>query len=197
MKLTGPQATILAALIAVLGIVVGAFLKPFATKLINQPEPTPNSAFQAIEELPVSVFVYDGSGEKLGGWAGLGISYLNSTPNYQFSYYVPKDQTGYAGIAFRFSEGENLSKYQHVEFTIQFDDKESEHVIDFYLTDISGQKDYVRVTEIGSDKKSESQLLSKFANVNLNAIKEIKFNTGNTFVTGDHHTTISGIRFVQ
>jgi hypothetical protein len=150
----------------------------------------------AIEKLPVTVFVYDGWDEGLGGWSYLSISYLNSMPNYHYNYFIPIDQVGYAGMAFRFSEGQNLSKYQRVEFIIQFDDKDSEHVIDFYLNDISGQKDFVRLTEIGSGEENESKLLSNFAGINLNAIIEITFNIDSTFVTGDHEVTVSGIRFV-
>jgi hypothetical protein len=185
--------------IAIIGLVGGlliAILSPYATKWANRPEPTPNPLSLSIEQLPVVVFVYDGRDENLGGWSSLSISYLNSMPNYHFSYSIPTYQTGYAGMAFRFSGGQNLSNYKRIEFTFQFDDMETEHVIDFYLTDISGQKSHVRMTEIGSSEKKESELLSNFAGINLNAIKEITFNTDNTFVAGDHQVTVSDIRFV-
>jgi hypothetical protein len=185
--------------IAIIGLVGGlliAILSPFATKWANRSEPTPNPLSLSIEQLPVVVFVYDGRDENLGGWSSLSISYLNSMPNYHFSYSIPTDQTGYAGMAFRFSGGQNLSNYKRIEFTLQFDDMETEHVIDFYLTDISDQKSHVRITEIGSGEKKESELLSNFAGINLNAIKEITFNTENTFVAGDHQVTISDIRFM-
>jgi hypothetical protein len=195
-KITDSQAVVIAAVIGVVGIIIGAIVTPLAKKWIELPATPENPKSLAIEQLPVSVFVYDGRDENLGGWSGLRISYLNSAPSYQFNYSIPTAQTSYAGIAFRFDAGQNLSKYQRVEFTIQFDGKESEHVIDFYLTDISGQKSHVRVTEIGSEKKKESELLSNFASANLNAIIEIVFNTDDSLVTGDHQVTISDIHFV-
>ena len=190
------RATIIVAIIGLVGIVATAILNPLGQKWVEQPEPTPNSLSLSIEKLPVVVFVYDGRDEDLGGWSSLSISYQNSLPNYHFSYSIPIDQTGYAGIAFRFIGGHNLSNYKRIEFTLQFDDMETEHMIDFYLTDISGQKSHVRMTEIGSDEKKESELLSNFAGINLNAIKEITFNTDNTFVAGDHQVTVSDIRFL-
>jgi hypothetical protein len=196
MKLSGPLATVIAAGLVLVSGVVGAFLNPFASKLINPPEKTPDSASLAIEQLPATVFIYDGRDQNLGGWTSLSISYVDSAPNYQFNYFVPADQAGYAGMAFRFSEGQNLSKYKRVEFTLHFDGKEPEHVIDIYMTDIGGQKSYIRVTEIGDSQKKEGELLSNFAGVNLNAIKEITFNTDNTFVSGNHQVTISDINFV-
>lgn len=189
--------TITVAIISLIGnLILGYWQfirKPSET---NQPTPTPASNALAIEQLPMTLFVYDGRGENLGGWSDLKLSFLNSMPNYKFDYSIPSDQTGYAGMAFRFSEGQNVSKYQRIEFTIQFDGKESQHVMDFYLTDISGQKSPVRITEIGSNEKKESELLSNFVNTNLNAIKEMVFNVDNTFVTGDHQVTVSNIHFV-
>lgn len=52
MQLTGPRATILAALIAVGGVAVGAFLEPLADKLINKPASDSNPASLALEQIP-------------------------------------------------------------------------------------------------------------------------------------------------
>jgi hypothetical protein len=185
--------------IAIIGLIGGlliAILTPFAAKWANRSEPSPNPAYLAIETLPMTVFVYDGRAENVAGWANLSISYFDSAPTYYFDYSVPSNQAGYAGIAFRFNDGQNFSTYQTVEFTIKFDDGEPEHVVDFYLTDISDKKSHIRVTELGHDEKKESELLSNFAGVNLNAIKEITFNTDNSFITGGHKANISAIHFV-
>jgi hypothetical protein len=99
-------------------------------------------------------------------------------------------------MGFRFADGQNLSEYQRVEFTVQFDEKETDHVIDFYLVDISDQRSHVRLTEIGGGEKRKSELLGNFSGINLNAIKEITFNVDNTFIEGDHQMIVSGIRFV-
>ena len=141
------------AIIGLLGGLLIAILPPFAEKWANRFEPTPNPSSLAIEQLPVTVFIYDGRDENLGGWSNWILSYLDSFPNYNSIIPYHTDQTGYAGIAFRFSDGQNLSKYQRIEFTIQFDGKESQHVMDLYLTDISGQKGHVRMTEIGGRRE--------------------------------------------
>ena len=195
-KITDSQAVIIAAIIGVVGIIIGAIANPLAKRLIDAPPVSDDQKTVAIEQLPITVFVYDGRDEGLGGWSDLSISYRSSVPHYLFRYSIPANQTGYAGVAFRFVDGQNLSKYQRIEFTLQFDGKETDHVIDIYLVDISGQKRSVRLTEAGSDMKKKSELLSNFSGVNLNAIKEITFNVDDTFVTGDHLLTISDIQFV-
>jgi hypothetical protein len=197
LELNGPRATILAAIIAVIGIAIGAFLNPLAEKVVNKPTPTQDSTVLKIEQLPLTIFTYDGREKNIGGWSNLGISYLDKIPYYGFSYSVPADQTGYAGIAFRFIDGQNISEYQRIEFTIKFDDKESEHSIDLYLADISYQKSHIRITVIGSEERKESHLLSNFSGVNMNAIQEITFNIDNSIAAGAHSITISNIRFSQ
>lgn len=192
----GARATIIVAIIGLLGIVLTAIVNPLGQEWLNSSAKSDTPESLAIEQLPLSVFVYDGRGENLGGWSWLSISFENGMPNYHFNYSIPGDQTGYAGMAFRFAGGQNLSKYQRIEFTVEFDKNETEHVIDFYLRDISGEKSFIRLTEIGGSAKKESELLSNFSGVNLNAISEITFNIDNTFITGDHQLIVSGIRFV-
>lgn len=186
--------------IAIIGLIGGlliAILTPVVTNWVNRPEPAPDSTILTIEALPVSVFAYDGRAENLGGWTNLGLSYIDSAPTYNFDFSIPSDQAGYAGLSFRFNDGQNLSTYQRIEFKIKFDEDEPEHMLDFYLTDISGKKNHIRMTELGSDEKKESELLSNFAGVNLNAIREITFNMDDSFVTGGHKVNISGIHFVH
>jgi len=157
-----------------------------------------NLSSMAIEQFPVTIFVYDGRDKNLGGWSGLQISYLESIPRYQFSYTVlDTEQDGYAGMALQFTDGQNLSNYGQVEFTVRFDDAEAEHIINFSVSDISAQKTFIRVTVRGSGEQTESFLLTDFSNLNKNAVKEVTFSVDHSIVTGNHHVTISNIRFLH
>lgn len=198
-RITDAQAVIWAAIIGVVGILIGAVMTPLAKTWFDVAA-TPESPMSLpIEKLPVSAFAYDGRDENLGGWTYLVVSFLNSVPDYKLWYSVPSDRTGYAGIAYRFSEdGQNLSNYQRIEFTIQFDDENPEHEIDICIADISDKKICKRLASTGGAKR-ESHLLTNFSEgfgVSLNAVGEVSFNAHSSFVTGDHNVTISDIRFV-
>ena len=196
-RITDAQAVVFAAIIGVIGIIIGAVITPLAKTWFEEPPPESNQTIQ-IEQLPVSIFGYAGSDESIGGWIWLNMIYKDSKPKYFLTYSVPSDQEGYAGVAFRFTENQNLSEYQRIEFTIEFDYSEPEHEIDICVTDISGKKICKRLAA-DSGVKRESHLLSNFSEnggVSLSAINEISFNTDTTFVTGTHNVTFSDIRFV-
>ena len=199
-RITDAQAVVLAAVIGVVGIFIGAIMTPLAKTWFEVPSTPESPKSLPIEQLPASIFPYDGRDENIGGWTKLSVSYENSAPNYNLEYFVPSDQAGgYAGIAFRFTEeGQNLSEYQRIEFTIQFDDAESKHEIDICIADISDKKICSRLASTGGTKR-ESHLLTNFSEnsgVSLNAIGEISFNAHSSFVTGNHNVTLSDVRFV-
>jgi len=55
MKLTGPQATVFASVIAVFGLILGAFLTPLASKLISPPETAPRLPTQLCDQYGIKI----------------------------------------------------------------------------------------------------------------------------------------------
>ncbi len=196
MKLTSPQATILAAVIAVLGIVVGAFLNPFATKLINQPEPTPNPKSLAIEQIPQQVFAYAGNNNPDGGGSTFWLIYDDTNiPSYRLDYSLPADKNGYAGLAFQFTESQNLSIYKAIELTLIFGRANDE--IDFYIKDIGKAEGKIHIVATGVGEMTMRYEFSNFTTVNFNAVKEVGLFSETKFSTGNHQVRIKGVRFAK
>src|SRR5262245_5449613 len=135
MKITGPQATIYAAVIAGLFLAIGAFLNPLAAKIINQPGPTPSPGSLALEQIPQQIFAFAGNNISDGGTSQFWLMYDHATPIYRLDFSLPSDKNGYAGLAFQFIEAQNLSAYHGIELTIIFGRSNDE--IDLYIKDIS------------------------------------------------------------
>jgi hypothetical protein len=201
MKINDPIAVIIAAVIGVfgivMGVVIGAFLNPFASKLINQPTPTANPTLFPIENFPQQVFAYYGNAEGVGGAANVNLLYdgIHSYPSYHLDYNIPQGQTGYAGMAFQLDNGQNVTSYNAIEFTIQFSD--TNIPIDFYVKDITGQSSSMRILSTSTDKMKLRYELDNFKGIDFNAFKEVGLNSDNTFSSGRHIVTISGISFVR
>jgi len=196
MHLTGPRATILAAIIAVLGIAVGAFLNPLAEKLVNTPAPTQDPASLAIEQIPQQIFAYAGNNNPDGGWSSFWLYYENEgVPVYKFEYSLPDDDNGYAGLAFKFLEGANLSAYRAVECTIIF--SQQSDVVDLYFKDIAGGFNTVRVANNGANEISLRYEFANFPSVNFNAVNEFGLVVNTDFTTGSHHALVRDVQFVK
>jgi hypothetical protein len=197
MKLTGPQATIIAAIVAVIGIAIGAFLNPWAEKVINQPTATPSSASLAIEQIKLNVFDYDGSAENLGGWANYDTIFdgVDSKPHYVLDYQIDEGEDGYAGLAFQFEKGKNLSAYHAIVFALQFDDVNVP--IDLYVKDISGKRGSVRIVSNSTKDMPLRYEFSNFGDIDFNALQEVGINIDDNFGNGRHTVTIHSIRFEQ
>ena len=116
-------------------------------------------------------------------------------PHYFLQYDIPAGQVGYAGLAFRFDEAQDLGSFRAVEFTIRFEHPDSP--VDFYLKDISNQRGSVRITGTGTGEMELHYELANFKEANLNALKEIGFLADNHFSLGRHSITVYDIRFVR
>jgi hypothetical protein len=196
MKLTGPLATILAALIAVIGIAIGAFLNPLAVKLVNKPMPTPNPASLMLEQIPQQVFAYAGNNNPEGGWSSFGLTYTSGgKPVYHLDYSLPDDQSGYAGLAFIFADAVNLAPTGAVECTLIF--SKQNDVVDLYFKDIAGGFNTIRVANNGANEMDLRYEFTNFPEINFNAVSEFGIVTSTDFTTGSHQVRIKDIRFVK
>lgn len=196
MQLTGPRATIYAAMIAVLGIAVGAFLNPLAEKLINRPTPPPNQTSIALEQFSQQVFAYAGNNNPDGGWSSFWLYYEDEgIPIYKLEYFLPDDRNGYAGLAFEFLKAVDLSAYRAVECTILFN--QPEDVIDLYFKDIAGNLNTVRVANNNTNEISVRFEFANFPAVNFNALDEFGMVVSTDFTTGSHHVRIKNVQFVK
>ena len=119
-----------------------------------------------------------------------------SSPTYILSYDLPTVGDGNAGLVFNFDDGHNVSQYQKIEFTIQFQARGEK--VDLYLKDISGSDDVppYRITSTGTDKMNVSIFLKDFSGLNINALKEIAFDVNTTFERCFQEISISNIKFI-
>jgi hypothetical protein len=172
MKFTGPQATIIAAIIAVLGIAIGAFLNPLAEKVINRPTPTLSPTSLAIEKIPQDIFAYAGNNNPDGGY---GVFVLiddqENILNYKLDYSLPNDKYGYAGLAFNFHGSANLSAYNAIECVLLFSQPVDE--IDLYIKDLGNNFNTIRVVSNGSGEMVLRYEFKNFPGINFNAVKEV------------------------
>lgn len=196
MKLTGPQATVVAAIIAVIGIVIGSFLDPLANKVINKPAPTQNPTYLAVEQIPQDIFAYGGNNNPDGG---SGVFVLigdqENVPNYKLDYSLPGDKYGYAGLAFNFHESMNLSSYSAIELIIVFSQPFDE--IDLYMKDIGSNFNTMRVVSSGANEMVLRYEFKNFPSINFNAVKEIGMVASTDFSTGTHQAILKNIRFAK
>ena len=197
MKLTSPQATILAAVIAVLGIVVGAFLNPIATKLINKPEPTPNPRSVTIEQIPFTIYPFDGNDNPS---CCVGQSYFeytidkDLTPIYGLDYILPENDPrhGYAGIAFIFEQSQDFSNFETLEFSVNFG--ETINQVDVSMEDITLAEADFHITGSNAQANSFIVPISNFKKINLKAVRSIEFQVNSTYASKTNWVDVFHIR---
>lgn len=196
MKLTEPQAAIVAAIIAVIGIAIGSFLNPLAEKIINRPTPTLTPTSLAIEQIPQDIFAYAGNDNPDGG-AGtfVLIDDDENILNYKLDYSLPDDKYGYAGLAFNFHGSMNLSEYSAIECVIIFSQPLDE--IDLYLKDIGNNFNTIRVVSNGAGEMALRYEFKNFPDINFNAVKEVGMVASTDFSTGVHQVIVNDIRFAK
>lgn len=198
MKLTSPQATIFAALIAVVGIIIGSFLTPLAEWLINKP--TTNSRALTIEQIPFTVFPYGGDSNPscCVGQGSMGFkNNSNLQPIYSLDYNLPENETrlGYSGLAFTFEQSQNLSEYYAIEFNIFFGDGINQS--DINLKDITFKDIAFHVTGNANQWNTIVVPLTNFIGVDLKAVQVIEFEVLSNYTTGNHRFEISNIQFIK
>lgn len=199
MRLSGPLATVIAAIIAVAGMVIGAFLNPWAEKLVNRPASgPPASGPLAIEQLPREVAAFDSSDDdpSNGAAAEFRLVYdLALIPRYDFIYDLPEGRQASAGLQIQFVNGLDVSAYRSLDFTIQFG--QMGQGLDLTLFDIDGTKQAIHINSDGIEPAARSYGLDAFAPVNLRALRAISFFTQTDYNTGHHGVSIQKIQFVK
>lgn len=196
MELTGPRATIYASIIAVIGIVIGAFAKPIAEKMIDTTPRTAKQTALAVEQIPLDVFAYAGNNNPDGGNAVFVlINDQEKVPTYKLDYSLPTDRHGYAGLAFTFHEGINLTDYKAIECVLTF--SQLNDSIDLYFKDISNNFNTIRVVDNGTSEMTLRYEFNNFPKINFNAVKEVGLVASTDFMTETHQVVIKKIRFVQ
>jgi hypothetical protein len=165
----------------------------------------------SIWSIPSFVVAYGGDTNPADTSGGTGhltvIHNENIGTGYLVDYYLPDAGEGYAGLAFKFVEPQDLSSYEFVEITVSFGDEQAR--CDFFMKDISDQTDLVLLsntipsnTDIILNVIDTGQIVripftSNFAAVNRKFIKEIGCNANTDFLRGKHTFTISGIKFLN
>lgn len=194
-KLTDPQAVVIAAIIAVIGIVVGAIANPLAQKWVDAPAPTETPNSLAIEQIPQNIVPYSADSAE-GSWGSFLLIYDSAgQPIYELNYVLPADKTGFAGLVFQFAEGQNLSEYRAIQFKLIFGHLSDE--IDFFVKDISNNESRVHVVASSQNEMVLRYEYSNFSNVNFNAIQELGLDARTDFISGTHMVRIKDILFVK
>lgn len=154
-----------------------------------------NANLQAlsIEQIPQQIFSYADASS--GGWGAFWLIYDENVTTYRFDYWLPADNSGYAGLAFQFLKSGNLSPYSAVECVMTFD--QSPGAIDLYFKDIANNFDTIRVTSNSTNEMVLRYEFTNFPNIDFNAIKEFGVVVNADFVTGGHQVRIKNVRFVK
>lgn len=191
------RATIIVALIGLLGIIVTIILSPLRQNIgSDKPDPTPDSTSLSIEQIPHDIFAYAGNNNPDGGGGTFVlINDQETIPNYKLDFSLPSDKRGYAGLAFNFHEGMNLSEYSAIECIVIFSQPRDE--IDLYFKDIGSAFDTIRVVSNGANEMSLRYEFKNFPDINFNAIKEFGIVASTDFSTGTHQVVLKNIRFTR
>jgi hypothetical protein len=194
-----PVALIGAAGIAI-GAILTAFLTPMAQRMFTAPVPTVSPMSIGIEEIPFTVYSYEGKNEPSCCVGEAELEFTNDSnlrPVYALDYLLPEDETkfGYAGVAFVFEPSRNLSEYKAIEFTIIFGEGANQadvNLEDITLTDVS-----FHITGEENQQKSIVVPLVNFMGVDLNAVRSIEFEVLSDYTSGRHWFAVTAIRLTK
>jgi hypothetical protein len=150
-----------------------------------------------IEQIPQRVFAYYGEAENSGGFGRLDLTYdgVVEKPSYELGYNLPVDMKGYAGLAFQFDEGSNLTRYKAVECTVIFN--QTNDIMDLYFKDIAGSFNTIRVSNNGADEMKLRYEFANFPDINFNAVKEFGIVVSTDFTTSSHKVRIQDVNFIK
>lgn len=154
-----------------------------------------NSQSLEVEQTSPRVFAYYGEAEHAGGFGRLELIFDDDAkmPVYELAYTLPNDKNGYAGMAFQFGGGLNLSEYAAAECMVTF--SQADDVVDLYFKDIAGHFNTVRVTNNGADEMRLRLEFANFSSINFNAVKEFGVVISTDFSTGSHTVQIQNVHF--
>lgn len=191
-----------------LGFSLGLFIISFLSGIFFSQDG--NKTF--VESVPFQIVTYSGIHEKDGPdtWniqlarADLSIlNDINGNVDYKFSSYIADEIDAYAGIAFKFPKPQDLSQYEAVEIRMIFEDLSTR--CNFKLVDTDNTPAYISqigsnilsgegttVNINGNEHNIKIPLRTNFKSLNLYAIKEIAFSTGDSSTF-----TVTEVTFVR
>jgi len=149
----------------------------------------------AIEQIPQQqVFAY--ADTNAGAWGAFWLVHDNiDIPIYRLDYWLPSDKSAFAGLAFQFPDGTNLSSYGAVECKIIF--TQSPDQVDMYFKDIADNYNTIRIANNGANEMVVRYEFTNFPAINFNAVKEFGLVVATVFFTGGHQVRITNVRFVK
>ena len=153
-----------------------------------------------VEAASVTAFPYEGG----QGWANLAVTISPDDETvktrYVFSYGIPEQGEGYAGLNLQFADPQDLSEFNFVELKISFEDDQAQ--CNFCIDDSFGRYNCVIlggnggiVSAAGRGPQAVSLQLSEFFSaISLSFVSELTFDA-TLSPKGDHAFTISEIQF--
>jgi len=202
-EITQAQASIIAAVIGGLFLIILAFLTPWAEIIVKQPTRTPKATSLAIEQLPFTIFPFDGEHDPNNVGCCTGSAYFKYAINadhlseYAFDYSLPADsqKLSYAGLAFVFDESQILSEYQNIELTITFSNQANQ--IEIRFEDIALINEAYRIVGKTNSQNTIIVPLSNFVKTDLKAVRAIDFQVDSHFALGNGTVVIKNIKFTK
>ncbi len=163
-----------------------------------------------IESMPVKVDNYEGINYPKVGKGSSHLSVMFDSEghiSYLIDYSLPNDGDGWTGLAFTFSNAQDLAESKFIEVTIDFGDEQTNTRL--FIKDEGGQKDSVLLgmgiplgTGISSSTSGKEvtfriPLDANFTYVNRKIVKEIDFDCDASTTRGNRTFTVKRIRFLK
>jgi hypothetical protein len=184
-------------IILAIGTILGALFAPWAERWANPPETLPNSTSLEIEQIPFTIYPFDGNDNPS---CCVGQSYFeytidkDLTPIYGLDYILPENDPrhGYAGIAFIFEESQDFSNFETLEFSVNFG--ETINQVDVSMEDITLAEADFHITGSNAQANSFIVPISNFKKINLKAVRSIEFQVNSTYASKTNWIDVFHIR---
>lgn len=164
-----------------------------------------------VESLHPLIFSYGGDfddEDSTGGSSSFTVNHLAAeNVEYQLRYILPDNLNDvWAGLSFKFPEKQDFSQYESLKLTIIFGDSQtggdSRGNCDLVFWDQSNHRAIINLREAeGTGTQNERTITvnlgTDIQGIDLNAIREISFDTNGYSPRGSHTYTISNIKLIR
>lgn len=162
----------------------------------------------AIENFPLEVFAYAGAVDPKTGWGNAFLNVRqagNGHLAYKLEYALSEKGSAWAGMAFRFSEPQDLAKYAFLRFSLVYG---SQTVgLDLILKDLNGKESRLALgpgvtypTEVTVEGSGLTQTvtvpLSYFKDINQEFIREILFHSDSNRGRGTFNVVVEQLELL-
>ncbi len=159
-----------------------------------------------IEKFDARVLPYEGGNEGAPemGWADLSFATANNNKDsllsYQIDYGIPNQANGWAGFYIDFTQPVDLSRYNAIQFRIQYGDDQAR--VKLIIKDNAWNEwaillDQAYIKGIFTDPQTVTIPFQRFEAVTLDHVKNIVFHADSDFVRGEHWVRISDLVFIK